>query len=392
MSKNTKALVTELYPKVESCMSKNLSKYKLCLSRFIEARSKYLMDIAPGDRIYFGEDDANDLFTSIGLSPVDVTSAIRNTYYSSIAAFNPRCAKDEFTIAAMMIVRYFYTKKMQKELELACIHLAFSGKLYPSIHYSSFPKCEPSQYRHVLEYVVNNMLTNKFDLKVQGSVMGAIKSICSTWIDSYDHLFKSKDDEGIVYLIQQLHNRIKSFMKNIAELYYDAYDNKDHYMTYDSDSMDDSSYRLADNDSLKAERAVEKTMEKINSTTVDYKLCKMASDSNIKTEEIKNIIETIVTDKDSVSEVKELIRLIIITYYEQSKTKDVRDIDFITFTIAAKPNTKDKNIIRLKEIIEGWLNESSPAYRKRKSRLATKNSYNRAILLYFTLLIHNSNK
>jgi hypothetical protein len=236
------------------------------------------------------------------------------------------------------------------------------------------------------------MLTNKFDLKTHGSILGAVKSICLTWLNSYDKLLKSSEDDDVVYLIQQLHNRIKSFMKNIASLYYDAYKNKENYMTFDSDNLDEDNYHLADNDSLKAERTVEKTMEKINNINIDYKLCKMCSDSNIKTDEIKNIIETIVTDKDSSNEVRELIRLLTVTYYEQSEKKDVRDIDFITFSIAAKPNTKDKNILSIKEIIEGWLDESSPSYRKRKSRLATKNSYNRAVLLYFTLLIHNANK
>ena len=139
---------------------------------------------------------------------------------------------------------------MQKELELATIYLSFSGKFYPSIHYSSFPKVEPNQYRHIMEYVVNNKLTNKFDLKIHGSVLGAVKSIGLTWINSYEDLFKTSDDEDIVYLIQQLHNRIKSFMKNIATLYYETYDNKDSYLTYDSDNLDEDSYRLADNDSL----------------------------------------------------------------------------------------------------------------------------------------------
>lgn len=390
--KITTALIKELYPKVEKAVPKNLNKYKACIARFIDKRHTLLYDIAPCDRIYYGEEDAKDLIDSIGVDKQDITAAIKNTYYYPVASFNPRSAKDEITILMMMIIRYFYIKKDEKMLELSCLYLSFSGKFYPSIHYSSFPKVQPSEYRHIMEYVVNNMLTNKFDLKVQGSVIGAVKSICLTWLASYDKRFKNPDDEDIVYLIQQLHNRIKSFMKNIAELYYDAYDNKDTYITYDSDNLDQGSYRLADNDSLKAERVVEKTIEKLNSTTVDYTLCKHASDANIKTEEIKSILESIITDKDYVSEVRELVRLMVITYFEQSNTKDVSDIAFINFTLAPKPNTKDKNIIRLKEIIEGWLNENSPSYIRRKSREATKNSYNRAILVYFTLFIHNANR
>jgi hypothetical protein len=392
MPKATKALVTELYPLVEKSLSKGLNSYKGCIGRFIEKRHTQLYDTAPYDRIYYGTEDVEDFWKSLNIDEKQVESIIKKTYYADIASFNPRAAKCPITCTSMMIIRYFYLKKMEKELELSMIYLSFSGKFYPSIHYSSFPTVQPSEYRHIMEYVVNNMLTNKFDLKTHGSILGAVKSICLTWLNSYDKLLKSSEDDDVVYLIQQLHNRIKSFMKNIASLYYDAYKNKENYMTFDSDNLDEDNYHLADNDSLKAERTVEKTMEKINNINIDYKLCKMCSDSNIKTDEIKNIIETIVTDKDSSNEVRELIRLLTVTYYEQSEKKDVRDIDFITFSIAAKPNTKDKNILRIKEIIEGWLDESSPSYRKRKSRLATKNSYNRAVLLYFTLLIHNANK
>jgi len=393
LAKTTKSLLVNLYPKINTLMGKNLNKYKACIGRFFDSRSKEMMETSPLDRIFFGLEDENDFYNSIGISEAEILPALQGVYYWDIANFNPRCAKHSCTVAMLSVIRYFHIKKMQKELEMSMIHLAFSGKFYPSIHYSSFPTVCPRDYEYIMLGVVNTKLSNKYDLKIHGSNMAAIRSICLTWVDSYSDKLKNFDDEDIVYILQQLHSRIKSFMQNIAELYYEAYKNKDTYMTYDSDSLDDSNYHLADNDSLKAERVVEKTMETINSSSVDYKLCKMSSDSNIKTEEIKSIIETITSDPKSSTEVKELVRLMTVTYFEQSgNNKDVRDISFITFSIASKPNTKDKNILRQRELIESWLSENSESYRKRRSRLATRNSYNRAILMYFTLMIHNANK
>jgi hypothetical protein len=389
--KSTKAILSMLYPKVEKSFPKNLNKFKSVISKFMNDRNAQLFDTCPCDRIYYGEDDANEMFQALDITKAEVSEAISNTYYYPIASFNPRAAKDEITVLMLTLIRYFMRKKDEKNTELAMIYLAFSGKFYPSIHYMSFPKVQPSEYRHVMEYVLNSMLSNKFDLKTKGSVFGAIKSVGITWLESYDKLFINYDDEDVVYLIQQLHNRIKSFMKNIAELYYEAYGNKD-YITYDSDSLDDSDYHLADNDSLKAERFIERSMEKINTGAVDYKLCKMSADNNVKTEEIKSIIEAILNNKDNILEVKELIRILVYTYFEQSKTKDVSDISFITFSVSPKPNTKDPHIIRMKEILEGWLEDNSVSYRKRKKRLATRNSYNRSILMYFTLIVHIANK
>ena len=94
----------------------------------------------------------------------------------------------------------------------------------------------------------------------------------------------------------------------------------------------------------------------------------------------------------NIPEIKEMIRITVAEFFVESKTKDVRDIDFITKSIAPKPNTKNPNILRQKQIIEGWLEENSPAYMRRRSRLATKNSYFKSILTYFVLLIQNANK
>ena len=391
MAKNTDVLVKQLYPKVANSLDKGLNRYKSCISRFIGNRNKELFDIAPCDRIYFGQTDLDDFYISLGITEVDIRKVLEGTYYYHIPAFNPRAAKDEFTVAQMMAIRYFFLKKKEKELELSLIYLAFSGKFYPSIHYAMFPKVQPSEHRYVMEYVVNNELSQKYDLKSQGNVIGAIKSICKTWITSYEKRFKEMDDEDVVYLIQQLHNRIKSFMKNIASLYYKAYEDKE-YLTYDSENHSEEGYRLVGTDSTKAQKAIEKTMTVITSSDINYKLCKMASNNDVHTEEVKSIIESIMNDKDSLVEIRELVTLIICTYFEQSKTKDIRDIDFITFSVAPKPNSKDPHILRQKEIVENWLEDGSPAYRKRKNRLATKNSYFRSVFVYFTLLIHNANK
>ena len=391
MAKNTDVLVKQLYPKVANSLDRGLNRYKSCISRFIGNRNKELFDIAPCDRIYFGQTDLDDFYISLGITEVDIRKVLEGTYYYHIPAFNPRAAKDEFTVAQMMAIRYFFLKKKEKELELSLIYLAFSGKFYPSIHYAMFPKVQPSEHRYVMEYVVNNELSQKYDLKSQGNVIGAIKSICKTWVSSYEKRFKEMDDEDVVYLIQQLHNRIKSFMKNIASLYYKAYEDKE-YLTYDSENHSEEGYRLVGTDSTKAQKAIEKTMTVITSSDINYKLCKMASNNDVHTEEVKSIIESIMNDKDSLVEIRELVTLIICTYFEQSKTKDIRDIDFITFSVAPKPNSKDPHILRQKEIVENWLEDGSPAYRKRKTRLATKNSYFRSVFVYFTLLIHNANK
>lgn len=388
--KVTKVAVDKIYPIVEKSLQKNTPAYKKNVQEFIKDRSKDLYDIVPVRRIPFGSEDIDSFFKAMKIDKNEITQCLSETYYWNMN-FNPRAAKDEFTMTMMMVIRYFLLKNKQTDAEISTIYLAFSGKFYPSIHSQKF-KIPPEKYRHIMEYVLNNVLTQKYDLKREGSVFGAVRSICRTWLRTYTPKFKNPDDEDVADMIQQLHGRIKSFLGNIAAAYYDTYEKRDSYFAYASDSNDQDSFRIADNDSLLAERCVENAMNWITTKQVDYKLCKWASDKNVKVDEIKSIIESIQEDSDNLLLIREMMQLIIADYFSTSKNKDVTSYEFINKSIVAKPNSKNKYVIRQKEIIEYFLDENSPAYRKRKSRPDTKSSYYKSILTYYVLVINESNK
>lgn len=388
--KVTRVAVNKIYPIVEKSLQKNTQAYKKNVQEFIKDRSKDLYDIVPVRRIPFGSEDIDSFFKAMKIDKNEITQCLSETYYWNMN-FNPRAAKDEFTMTMMMVIRYFLLKNKQTDAEISTIYLAFSGKFYPSIHSQKF-KIPPEKYRHIMEYVLNNVLTQKYDLKREGSVFGAVRSICKTWLRTYTPKFKNPDDEDVADMIQQLHGRIKSFLGNIAAAYYDTYEKRDSYFAYASDSNDQDSFRIADNDSLLAERCVENAMNWITTKQVDYKLCKWASDKNVKVDEIKSIIESIQEDSDNLLLIREMMQLIIADYFSTSKNKDVTSYEFINKSIVAKPNSKNKYVIRQKEIIEYFLDENSPAYRKRKSRPDTKSSYYKSILTYYVLVINESNK
>ena len=388
----TKVIDTKIYPLVKNSLSKSLTKFKSLMSHFMQTRSKGLYDTFPATRMLYGQQDTDMLYSALGVKANEIQGFINETYYGKITNFNPRAAKDPVTVLCMCMIKYFYSKKDQKNLELAMIYTCFTGKFYPSIHYAQYPKAVPADYRFVCDYVVNNELSDKFLLKTEGNVIGVMRNTTQTWIDTYkDRFTGATDDEDYVYIIQQLHVRIKSFIKNTAEVYYKCYNDKD-YLTYESDDMSQDNFRLTQNDSTKIDTAVNRTLTYITSHDVDYRLCKMCSDENVKTDEIRSIIESIVKNTDNLDLMRELLYLMVSTYFQSSSTKDVRDIDFITFSIKAKPNTKNKDILRQGEVVEELLMGNSTAYSRRKSRKATQLSYNRAILTYFALIINSANK
>ena len=389
---NTTSFRDFLYPKVEDKLngSKAKAEYKKLMGSFIENRAQGLYDTIPCSRIFFGEADSDALFKALDIPKETATEAILKTYYGEETNFSPKAAKDEFTVTQLCVIRYFVMKNMTKEAELAALHLAFSGKFYPSLHYRSFP-IPPA--RHVMEYTVNNVLSTKFDLISEGSVIGCIRKINNTWMNTYKQRIRSFKDEDCVYIIQQLYSRIGSFMKNLATAYYDTYNKKDDlYIAYASDSLDDGDYHLADNDTLRIGKITEKTVNYINSTGVDFSICKMCADENITINEIKSIMESLIGDPKNMSDIRELISLMVTTYFANSKDKDVTNVSFLTYSIGAKPNAKQREILRQKELIEKFLCENSMSYIRKRSRNATRNSYERAIRMYFALSIHNANR
>lgn len=388
--KDTTAILNIAYKEFSNKIKTHTTQYKRYLSTIINSRAKQLHSNMPSEQIYFNSTDVDEYFKSTGIDKKLISSAISQTYYAGISNFNPRYAKDECTIAMLCGVRYFYKMKSQKDLELAMILLAFSGKFYPSIWYGSYPVAAPQE--HVMEYVINNMCNNKFDIVREGNVFNAIKSICNTWLNTYKDRFNSFSDEDCTYLLQQLHNRIRSFMNNIAELYYEAYENKNLYLTYDSDDMSDDNYRLVDSDVFKLERSVNNAMKRFNTRGVDYKLCKMASNEYVKMNEVKSIIENISNDNRNIPLIKEYMTIMVALYFQESKTKDVRDLDFISYSIKAKPNSKNKYVLRHKELMNIILLNNNEHFNRRRNRKNTESAYYRSLNAYFALLIQESNK
>lgn len=388
---NSTGIKQKIYPLVEQSLqsSSTINSYKRVVNDFISYRYESLYDTLPCDRMVCSDTEMDKTFLALKIDKNFVKKVItEDTYYGKIEHFSPLAAKHEFTILMMNVIRYFSSKKMQKEAELAIIHLSFSGKFYPSLHYRSYP-IAPARY--VMEYVVNNKLSKKFDLTTYGSVIGAVKSVSKTWLDRYQDKFKSFTDDDIKYLIDQLYSRIGSFIKNVATEYYDVYNNKDVYFTYYSDSNDPDDYHIADNDMYKVSRYTERAINYININGIDYKTCKVCSSPDITPNECKAVIESIISTKENIPTIRELISLMIALYFTTGES-DLTNINFITYTISPKPNAKQKEIVRMKEIIENWLCESGTAYMRRRSRVATRNAYERAVRMYFALTIHKANK
>ena len=378
----------KLYPLVEKALQKNDAKFKANIKKYFQDRHEQLFAIAPYDRIFFNQVDIDNLYKSLGMNEQEVLAILKQVYFWD-QPYNPQCAKEPYVETLMCAIRYYLKKNDKKSAYLACTYMAFTGKFYASVHGAAFPTVAPIKYKSVMDYVVNNMLSDKFDLKKYGTVFGAIEAMCKTFIDTYEKQIKAANilDDEFGKLIQQLRTREMSFMMNIQSLYMEAYENK-YYLNYESENEDPDDFKLPGNDSATALRLTEQTMNYLTSTYVSLDMCNKCKDANVKALEIKDIMEAILGDKNNLPQVRRLVNIMICNFMVNNPGKKVGSIEFVAFTTKPKPNTKSAVEMEQKQIILKWLDENSPNYRRRKSREATANSYIKSVTMYFALTIN----
>ena len=385
----TRVIIQNLYPVVEKALTRNSTKLQSCIAKFINDRHSQLFDIAPYDRIYFNQSDLDDFWLAIGITEDEVRNIIKKCYFYDIP-INPQCVKEPYVMTLMMCIRYYLKHSNTKASELTTVYLAFSGKFYASIHAGVvFPAVSPSKYKTVMDFVVNNMLTDKFDLKKEGTVFGAVMSMCKKWLQTYGMKIKATpNDEELKTIVQQLRDREKSFLKNIAKLYYEAWENRN-YLNYETDSLDEDNFHLADNDAATAARYTENAINYLTSNYVSLDMCDKCQDApTVRANEVRDIMTGILSDKNNLPNLRRVINIIICDYLRSNPGGKIGSIDFVSYSLKAKPNTKDPLILEMKSTIISWLDENSPNYRRRRSRRATAASYYRCIFMYIVLTIN----
>ena len=384
--KISSVLVKKLYPIVADSLAKNSNKLMDTISKFFNKNHRQIHDISTYDNIYYNQSDIDDFFRALQLTESEVLAIIKQCYFYSVP-INPQCVKEPYVEVLLMAVRYYMKMGKRREAEITGMYLVFSGKFYASIFADCYPTAPPSKYRSAMDYVVNNMLTDKFDLKRYGTVFGAIKSMVSTWLDTYEKQIKSdsSDDETQKMLVQQIRDRLKSFMHNIMELYYEAYQSKA-YMNYETDNETPEEFHLADNDAAKAARLTENTLNYMTTNKVSLEICNRAHDKYVKATELCSIIEGILSDNNNLPELKRCLNIIICDYLRKYPGGNVKSIEFVSYSIKAKPNTRDKYLMELKDTLCNFLDQTSIAYRRKSE--ARKASYYKSLLTYLVLVIN----
>lgn len=379
---NTFVYKQNVYPMVKTNMDKNSRLYLNYISKYVDKNSEILFDNGISKRPYFGGEDINILYKITGTQEKDLKYYIKESRQTkqSWVIFN----KPENWIMTLLI-KYFMDKKDEKNLDKAIMYFALS--FYPSIHYNAFPKGLPNE--NVMDYTINT-LSNKYDIKRLGSLFKAMYKIAKNCHIKYADTLKDENicDRYILEYIMYMRTRIKNFVIEIADKYYENLENK-HYMNYDSENRSDNGFYEVDNISFVVERLAGKVTNEILSSSVDIRIAEMSAKiCKVSTSSVKSAIHNIIQHESQnikIFNTKILQEYLVVLgneVYSIGSTKFINECD----KMYSKSNTNNENIIVIKEILDRWLSQNCEKYIK-VERAATKSSFRRAVFLYFVFVI-----
>lgn len=385
--KITSTMTEKLYPLVIERLSKHEKAYIAHVASFFNKNHEILYAVGPYDNVYYTNTDRSNLLSAVGVTENEVNTIMKECFFWN-KPINPPAIKEPYVQVLICILMYYLKNKKQKEAEITLIYLAFSGKFYASLFGKYFKYAAPSKYKSIMDYVINNMLNDKFDLRTTGSVFGAVRLMCITLLDTYKNILTSNpDDEELKYFIQQVRDRESAFLKKISKLYYEANENKN-YLNFESDNaVDGEEFRISDSDATVAARITENSVNYMINNAVSLKICNNFSDSNIRPTELRDIMESIVTDKACINQLYRVCNILICDFLRKSPKTKVGGVEFIEYSLKEQPNSKDAYILEMQNTIMSWLDEKSERYRKRKSRKATAISYRKAVKFYIIMVI-----
>lgn len=384
MANDDRVLVTELYPLVAKGLSKkeNTAHLKHGIEEFLNRNMERLTTIGPIYRIVFSDYDMGHLYKAIEVSPEEVKALINK---SKVIKSQWQIMNNPFNSAIAMAIRYYKVNKNEDMARSLLIFLTMS--MYPSLHFKYF-KFEPNE--QIMNYTINN-LSNKFKIKQTGTMYKTLIETTMVCYNTNGDKIVSASDKDIVDFIMDEKTRLNSLIKKIANEFY-ANEKDKKYLNSDSDNYDEDNFHEADSNTFAVERMTNNVALKLVTDGPDMRLVTISAElCQVSKSELRNYVNTMVIN-DNRQDIRDITESILFLYIfdSQNTIQEVNSNKFLLYCMETykKSNTTDENIIKIKKILDSWL-EDLGTYKKTQ-RLATINNFRRALFLFFVLSIQKT--
>lgn len=376
----------ELYPYIEKAFSEpaNVKKYEKIISTYIDKNAEMLSAIGPMNIILFTENDKNPIYELIGVNEKQIKE-IKNK--SKDRRTKDNLIESPFSTLMAVITSYFGVKKNKNLLTLSVFYLSMS--MYPFIYHRSF-KFTPNE--NIMNYTINN-LSNKFKIKQTSNLMITITETAMGAYKLHEKRLLQGIDEAHTDYVYAVKTRISSFMKKIAREFYKNHE-EGNYLNTEFESNEEDKFREADSSIYLIHKKVDAITLKLVIDGPPMKLITLAANSQkVSVNELRNYVNTMVTN-DNEEEIRSILESIFFLYLfdEKNDIQNVNSDHFLIYCmdVYKRSNTTDKNVVNIKRILDKWL-ENLGTYKKTQ-RLATINSFRKALYCFFVMCIMQYNK
>lgn len=375
-------ILKELYPVVEKALDKkeNTIMLKNAVSDYLDRNNEKLTTIGPVYQTVFSDMDKEKLYNAIELRPEKILEVLRKSPFVKADKY---ILKNPFNTGIALAIRY-YTMKNNEEMVNAClIYMALA--FYPSIFHKFF-QFEPNE--QIMNYTINN-LSNKFKVKQLGTIYAALIDTAQGAYKLHKPRLVKGTDKDIVGFILDVKTRLNSLMRKISVEFYKVHE-KNLYLNTEYDSYEEDNYHESDSNSYAVERLTNAVVLKLVVDGPNMKIVNTAAKiCQVSVSELRNYVNSIVIN-DNREKIKQIVESILFLYLfdSQNTVNDIRNNNkFLLYCLEMykKSNTTDKNIIKIKSILDEWL-EDLGTYKKTQ-RLATINNFRRALFLFFVITI-----
>lgn len=383
-------LVERLYPQIEEALSeqRNIRALLTGVQKYADKHSEILLTTDMSQRLIFADTDKKVIFNATGISEVEVKKAVSD---APLIPDNWKKATNPFYMLMLLTIHYFSKKGDAKSMSYADALTVYLGYLlYTTNHKAFFPYCPNKQ---IMDYTINN-LNNRYLLKKLGTIHGVIEhTVFEAMHGRFNMEIRRGQDDDFSQIISSLDARISSFVKYIADEFYENRKNGK-YLFHEDEDTSEENFHLSDNISFKIDRVVHNVTSEIVSKGFDQNNVikrSIALNPGVSEKKLDAMLRTIIEmDIPNISIMISHILTLFIYKGNSNTIEDVKTMKFISESMQVyKSNAQDPVTYKVKDILLHWIDLTSDKYgRNFISRGKTSlDNYRKAIYTCFVFEI-----
>lgn len=384
---HTFTIKDEWYPRLITALPQTERVLMNYIGKFRDKNISVLNSPYPSKLVFnMNGEDVDILFRVTNILRSEFNDTISNIELPKNVA--EKKSLNDVNVILIMLMRYYLAKKDTANFKNVMMYFAYCiYGLRFNVSWKPYG-ANPDVMRHCI-----NEMTFKFDLKKLGSVEKWLEYLLAKSAPTYAEEWERFSDIDIDVIISALYTRISNALKKVRNAYEVSFRNKQ-VILENKEFLDGTSVQM-EQQSFTGEvekLSIEYTQEFFSNKPSSKRIYTAAKIANISISELQVTIDK-VFDAAKVPEMKEFMNCIFTIFYSTHEYDDIRNVSVKNAkflqemdSIFRKGNTKDKNILKAKEIMDGWLTRGSQTFRK-TTRQPTLADYRRGVYDYFLLMI-----